>query len=83
MRVAFVLTYHASEVKVHYLGAYWKIPLFSLEDTVKLTKKHKSWGLSPAEVAAEDLAGVYQLLDCCLPKLYIKMITLINATHSV
>lgn len=81
MRVAFVLTYQAGEVKVHYLGAYWKIPLFSLEDTVKLTKKHKSWGLNPAEVAAEDLLHVQSFLDCCLPKLYTKMITLINATH--
>ncbi|MFA6527021.1 MAG: hypothetical protein WCT20_01205 [Candidatus Babeliales bacterium] len=78
MRVAFVLTYNKGEIKTHYLGAYWKIPLFSLEDNVKLTKKHKSWGLNPAEVSPDDLAKVEQLLDTCLPKLYAKMIAMIN-----
>lgn len=81
MRVAFVLTYNNDEIKVHYLGAYWKIPLFSLEDNVKLTKQHKSWGLNPAQVAPEDLAKVQELLDTCLPKVYKKMIGLINSEN--
>ena len=83
MRVAFVLTYNNDEIKVHYLGAYWKIPLFSLEDNVKLTKQHKSWGLNPAQVAPEDLAKVQQLLDTFLPKVYKKMIGLINQANQL
>jgi hypothetical protein len=79
LRVAFIIAYNQGNIDLHYLGAYWKIPLYSLKDKVKLTKCHKSWGLSPARVSDDDLAQVYALLDQCLPKVYMKMINLINA----
>jgi hypothetical protein len=86
MRVPFLIMHDSflKQIKLVFLGAFWKLPYKSLGEKGSITDEHKSdsrpfvevKGKSPwgAVVEQEDLDTVKALLVHVLPKVYIKML---------
>lgn len=78
MRVVFVLRYFNKKIKVDYLASYWKLPLKHLDEEGTCTEKHKSVGIIPVHTTDEEKRATYASLNKLLPKMYAKMINIIN-----
>ncbi|QQR49292.1 ankyrin repeat domain-containing protein [bacterium] len=80
MRMVFLLSYHDDKIYTTFLGHYWKLPAYSINEDVELTKKHKSKigsnSLAPssAKVSMTDCEKVKGILKEVLPKVYLKML---------
>lgn len=78
MRVVFALRYAQEEIKIDYLAAYWKLPLKALNEHGAMTEKFKSVGIVALPLSDEETELVYKKFDEFMPKLYTKMISIIN-----
>jgi hypothetical protein len=86
MRVAFALTHEIDDcddeienVKLDFLGSYWKLPSKPITESGTLTELHKSNvkhgnGPASAKVSPKDLNCVKKILSKLLPKIYITML---------
>lgn len=73
MRVVFILKYEQGNIDISYLGACWKLPKRSLDQTGSLMEHHKS-GYGSAPVNPRDVEDVESVLNNLLPQLYKKML---------
>ncbi len=78
LRVIFVIDNYFGPIQINYLGSYWKLPMYALEDEGTLTEKHKSkislGNACSVQVSDEDFEAVTQHLDVVLPIIYEKML---------
>lgn len=75
MRVAFLLVYNKWCHYVHFLGGYWKTPLYSLDEDGSFMQKNKDVCKPPYYCAVEPatMQIVEQELSIALPILHAKM----------
>ncbi len=78
MRAVFMLDYNNGKINITHFDAFWKIPLKSLSDNACITEILKSKGTIPEPVSDEDMQDLRKVLNKFMPKLYKKMITIIN-----
>ena len=76
MRIACVCVHDKGEFNVHFLGAYWKMPEFALNEPGSLTQKHKDLCEPPfyLQVDPITLDKVYSELKIALPILHKNML---------
>jgi hypothetical protein len=76
MRVAFLLVYNKGCHDVHFLGGYWKTPLFSLEEEGSFMQKNKDICKAPYYCCVDSatMQKVEQQLSIALPILHAKML---------
>jgi len=76
MRVAFLLVYNKHGHHVHFLGAYWKTPLISIDEEGDLMQKNKDICKPPYYCAVDPkiMQSVQNELRVALPLLHGKML---------
>lgn len=76
MRIAFLLVYNNHQHDVHFLGAYWKTPLCSLEEEGDFMLKNKDICEPPYyfRVDQKTMQAVHDELRIALPLLHSKML---------
>ena len=92
MRIMCLLHHNQGMITITVIGAFWKIPAYSLDDQVSLTEKHVTRAHlifpdpdafhSGILVEKDDMHNVRQILNGCLPILYEKMLTQQHAAVS-
>lgn len=81
MRLAFVLAYNNMNFNVHFLGGYWKTPLYAINDDIDFMSKNKDICKAPYYCAVDPatMQAVQDQLRVALPRLHRKMIDYSNS----
>ena len=78
LRMIFIIAHTDNGIDINFIGSYWKLPSYSLDEEATLTDQHKSKisssNHSSAPVLQEDEQCVTQFLQAILPTLYATML---------